>query len=288
MNDQNKTNPPTGGAIPVKPEPPAGGSIPTPQNPPPVVTEVADIPPPPIAETPQSANNATNAPTGGPADSTPPAGGPPVMVTSGGKPKNKGGKKKIIATILGLLLLVGSVGVGVALVQRNQDIRENATNNCGPDVCEPNLLQVGCETDGTKDEKLCIPSAQCRQSTCNGQEYFCVPSNGGFAWSRDDEGLCTAGTAQCLEVKVFDTEFNQLDTAGLAALNPGDSVVFTIAGTTTSGSIIGARFTINGTTRPVVTQKRPGTEEFMETVVLPEGTSLTVGAELQHSTAGFF
>lgn len=43
-------------------------------------------------------------------------------------PKKKFGGKRIIATILGMLLLVAGVGGGVYLTQQNQDIREKADN----------------------------------------------------------------------------------------------------------------------------------------------------------------
>src|SRR5688500_11443715 len=49
------------------------------------------------------------------------------------EPKKKygGGKGKIIATILGLILLVGGVGTGVYLSQQNQNPEERAAGLCG-------------------------------------------------------------------------------------------------------------------------------------------------------------
>lgn len=96
-------------------------------------------------------------------------------------------------------------------------------------------------------------------------------------------------TAQCLNIQAFDSEFNLLTSSDLSALTPGDSIIFTVAGTATSGTFTGARFTINGTVRPVVTQKRPGTEEFMDTYTIPEGvTSFSIQAQIRHSSLGFF
>ncbi|HKB88182.1 MAG TPA: hypothetical protein VKC53_00890 [Patescibacteria group bacterium] len=53
----------------------------------------------------------------------------PPMVTS--SPKKKFGSGKIIATILGLLLLVGGVGTGVYLTQQNQNPNSKAYLTCG-------------------------------------------------------------------------------------------------------------------------------------------------------------
>ncbi len=52
---------------------------------------------------------------------------PPVVTSSTPNKKYAGGK--VIATILGLFLLVGGVGAGVYLTSQNQDIREKAFTN---------------------------------------------------------------------------------------------------------------------------------------------------------------
>jgi uncharacterized protein HemX len=49
------------------------------------------------------------------------------MVT--GAPKKKFGTGKIIATILGLFLLIGGIGGGVLLTQQNQNVSEKAAFN---------------------------------------------------------------------------------------------------------------------------------------------------------------
>jgi len=91
-------------------------------------------------------------------------------------------------------------------------------------------------------------------------------------------------SAQCLNIQAFDTDWNKLSSADLSNLKPGDTVRFTVAGTTTSGTIDKARFTINGVQRLEVTQKRPGTQEFYDEYTLPEGiTSFSINAQLHHS-----
>lgn len=89
-------------------------------------------------------------------DQTPPIAGsaapnddlimPAIVTTTTQKKKFAGGK--IIATILGLFLLVGGIGAGVYLVGQNQDIREKA-GSCEAHPCGPGFR---CDGDGG-----CIP-----------------------------------------------------------------------------------------------------------------------------------
>ncbi|MDO8341521.1 MAG: hypothetical protein Q7T59_06125 [Candidatus Woesebacteria bacterium] len=72
----------------------------------------------------------------------------PPIVTSKNKKKFAGGK--IIATILGLFLLIGGVGAGVFLVKQNQNINEKASLACGVEGNCLNLNQTCCE--GLKTE----------------------------------------------------------------------------------------------------------------------------------------
>lgn len=83
----------------------------------------------------------------------------PVITTST-TPKKKFAGGKVIATILGLFLLIGGVGAGVMLVGQNQDIRERAScmSRCTaePDECEAICdMQDGADSvedyDGTRD-----------------------------------------------------------------------------------------------------------------------------------------
>jgi len=381
-------------------------------TPPPSAPEITDVPPPPvtpIVPTEQKSDAAEPFVEAAPGGVTPSGAAndstiPPVITTSGGKPKGRfggrmGKKGKIVATILGLLFLVGSVGAGVLLVQRNQDISEKAgvTTNitdkvtisqnqidiclgaigkctdlstCGVMVshfkCDSNNLPGGCQQNGII-KTFAAPAGSTwgfsTGQTCGTQQidYGCRDENGtygslgflsyigstscggGAICSDDSDSACvnkdprdscgnnkeckkdgsntgndgkpickcrnipttpptespTASptatpttppiTAQCLEVKAFDTEFNQLTLTDLALLSPRATVIFTVAGTATSGTFIGARFTINGVVRPVVTELRPGTEEFMDTYVIPEDTtSFSIKGEVQHSELGFF
>ncbi|MEK7168745.1 MAG: hypothetical protein AAB778_01920 [Patescibacteria group bacterium] len=90
---------------------------------------------------------------------------PPIITSPSPKKKFAGGK--VIATILGLFLLVGGVGAGVMLTQQNQDIREKACdpgvpyNECYDGVAtlpeKPNLAPGETEQCGMRDgEEICV------------------------------------------------------------------------------------------------------------------------------------
>ena len=92
-------------------------------------------------------------------------------------------------------------------------------------------------------------------------------------------------SASCQDIKIFDEEWNPISADGLKALSPGDVIRITVVGLATSGSFDMARFTINGTLRPEVTQKRPGTEEFFDEYTIPVGVStFNIKAEIHHSS----
>jgi len=137
----------------------------------------------------------------------PPAGVPeasdlPPIISP---PAKKFRGKKMVATILGVLLLVGSLGAGIILVKQQQDIREKAegiteTINCitnpGDKGCCPqaeacpyqkdkNLLR-NChppEGDGTPQDSLCNEAGR-REQCGPGRPWFCCPKANG-EWTKD-------------------------------------------------------------------------------------------------------
>lgn len=169
MPDEDKT---TNTNQPVTEEVPTVGPTTTPAPPvpdtsgqtidapaPPPMQDGAFPPPPPIVE--EKKPEETSAPasetkTDESSQTIPDI--PPVISTSdtGGK---KRVSKKMIATILGVLVLVGGIGAGVILVQNQQDIREKAAyvnggggggNACtsagGACYSSPNCRRVGKST----------------------------------------------------------------------------------------------------------------------------------------------
>jgi len=122
----------------------------------------------------------------------------PPVVTTGEKPKGKVGKK-VIATILGILFLVGGVSAGVILVQQQQEIREKAScvsdGNCigpGEVCCNDSKFDSSCYVTETRCESKpapeptatptpWTPSPQCKtdgncigpgEDCCSGNDYF--------------------------------------------------------------------------------------------------------------------
>lgn len=68
---------------------------------------------------------------------------PPIITTSSPKKKFAGGK--IIATILGLFLLVGGVGAGIILVGQNQNVNEKASEGDSCDSTDPVACGIGTD-----------------------------------------------------------------------------------------------------------------------------------------------
>jgi hypothetical protein len=126
------------------------------------------------------------------------------------------------------------------------------------------------------------------------------PSEGGKYLSKTYDQDCSGGgelNAQCLAIKVYDTDWNQLNATELSALSAGAVVRFTISGSASSGTIDKARFTVTAKIGEVnestpsgdVTNKKPGTEEFYYEYAIPAGaTSIKVTGQVHHATLGWF
>ena len=134
--------------------------------PPPPMEDGAFSPPPPIVEETKpeevSAPSQTSE-TNGNTQEIPDI--PPVITTSGTGGKKPVGKK-MIATILGVLVLVGGLGAGVILVQNQQDIREKAYI---PEevVVPPQCVKEGNDCDSIKrccSGLVCTSSGICLKS----------------------------------------------------------------------------------------------------------------------------
>lgn len=182
----------------------------------------------------------------------------PVVTTtiSMSSPKKKYAGGKIIATILGLFLLVGGVGAGVYLTGQNQNIEEKAAACCTIGNCEccgsPRKRQDCRDTNGngTNDNSAsrCEILFFCRNTSCPGE------------WNSDCAGedvITTSDTASCQNVKAYDSTWNLLTDANLAALDANTIVNFCVTGTATGGVFTKAMFTINGVLQSETTKIRP-------------------------------
>jgi hypothetical protein len=92
-------------------------------------------------------------------------------------------------------------------------------------------------------------------------------------------------TAMCVNIKAYDEEWNRLTIEDLPALQPGDTVRFSAAGDTSSGTFDKARFSVNAVSLGETSEIRPGTDEFYTEYIIPETIdSFSVEAQLHHST----
>ena len=346
---------------------------------PPTFPDTPDIPPMPVTDTPQ-----TPTPPPTPSDDVPDI---PPMIIDSSSPKKKSGR--IIATILGILLLVGAIGAGVVLVGQKQDIREKATGQCpvingcvadheesecndSGEMCTVYIGEPGYESNSTVCSVAgtqcgtsgyycmifgschacikyttcywkatnCVADVSCGTPTytptpeptpthtatptptptptyggcgapCNDFDH-CIPSlncPGGPGGGRCVNGSCpeetdcvcgsptptprvtptpTPGSAMCMAVKAYDTNWNLLTGAQLSALSAGSVIRFTISGIP-ADQIDKARFTINGVLGPETINKKPGTNEYYVEYTIPAGVySFTITAQIHHLTLGWF
>lgn len=268
----------------------------------------------------------------------------PVITTEDPKGGDKGKNKRVVATILGIILLLAAVGAGVFLVGQQQEIREQAKAKGCIDYsffytgglsdigsfCEgnnvtrsdkPNLvansLHISCSDtinpDGTAEKSDLAGHLVASffitkydedrnvKKTCGEQTTptpIPTPTDGPTPTANPSPTLSPTPTltptppaigAACLDVKAYDTGWNQLSSGDLASLKPGDIIRFAVGGTTTSGGFDKARFTINGTLRTEVTAQKPGSDEFYDEYTVPAGiTNFTVNAEIHHTSLDWF
>lgn len=229
---------------------------------------------------------------------TPPSSGPRLS-------------KKVIATIFGVLLMVGAITTGVFLSREQQLLPVSAW-----DCSKYNFLVA-------QDGKVTVQNASTRSEPAQKAEVFInstlvktldvpnlspgssatlgtvtVPS-GAFSWRVKGSADCedsgnystptTSITATCLGVVAYDTNWNVIASSDLSKLKTGDKVRFAVSGNTTGGSFDKARFTVNGTLRSEVTAKKPGTEEYYDEYTIPTGVSnFSIKGEIHHSQLGWF
>lgn len=96
-------------------------------------------------------------------------------------------------------------------------------------------------------------------------------------------------TIQCLNIKAFSIEWNELSAIQLSQLKTNDQVNFCVNGTTTSGVFDKAKLTINGVVQDETTTRRPVSDDFCQLYTIPVATtSFNVSAQIHHSIAGWF
>jgi hypothetical protein len=146
-------------------------SVPTP---PPAITEETSSPFKPVVEEQTSMPEETP-PIIQDGSSAPSFDIPPV-ITPPEKPKAKLGGK-VIATILGILLLVGGIGTGLYLVGQQQDLNKRAVDHCAGVTCDHGYY---CNDIGTTYQCVHIGTGELQGGTTggtNGSSYCNVKYN---------------------------------------------------------------------------------------------------------------
>lgn len=164
----------------------------------------------------------------------------PTVISTDNKPKKKFGGK-IIATILGVLLLVLGIGAGVVLLRQQQEIRTKAGACCGPSdymsctspyVCT-NTGVSGCDggmecilTGGSNFECTtnanCLSGFECADNKCQpiGRCTRNEDCNSGFTcvnWDCVETSTCPSGT-----LKEHAGDFGH---CGWPVCGPGDETI---------------------------------------------------------------
>jgi len=99
----------------------------------------------------------------------------------------------------------------------------------------------------------------------------------------------------CVDIKIYDTNWNQIQTSELSQLKPGDIIKLAAVGNSSDDGITQARFIFNGNTRAPVTNKVPNKpDEFYDEITIPEfeegqeSLEIAVSAQLYHPETGWF
>lgn len=232
-----------------------------------------------------------------------------TVVTTGSSSSGNGGRRRVIMIGIALLLMVVGIVSGTMLLSRDQfdtalgwdcELYKFNVDEAGS-VSVQNGSQrdlpaqvASVYIDNVLVKDFDVPALDSGMGESLGTVP--VPESGQFGWrvkgNKDCEhtgGVVGKASAQCVAIKAFDEEWNLLTAEQLSLLEEGDVVRFSVAGSTTDGSILAARFTINGELRQAVTQVRPGTEEFYDEYEIPEDTTdFSIDVELNHSKVGWF
>lgn len=189
----------------------------------------------------------------------------------------------------------GSCSASDGLCAVNQQVINGGANSggrslpCGTKTtyyCGKNVdLSGGKSCDTSTGGTTSKPSGFCgvvqEDTACGGFKTTVIPCD------TNGTGGSTP-TAQCQNVKAYDTNWAPLTATQLSHLKAGDKVRFSVAGSATSGNFTKARFTINGALRPEVTAKKTGTNEFYDEYTLLAGDkNVTVVGEIYHETLGW-
>ena len=219
-------------------------------------------------------------------------------------PKKKFAGGKVIATILGLFLLVGGVGAGVFLTGQNQNISEKAaTNNwrapCTVNGCSASnyptdwvnhyrCLDIKPSGEGCSDIEVATKVSSASFEFNCGTEQIDHSGNVGFTTIRHDQPC--ESSISCINAIVLYSEQGTMIT-DLSTLKAGQKVFITIPiayGANNTLNFTKARFTVNGVLRPEVThhKKFQVADVFYDEYTVTSGTT-NILAEVYYAGAWY-
>lgn len=267
----------------------------------PVHTDLPPLPPDFQKVVPESSNlppvdQTVSQPTNG-NGSAAPSDLPPMVAA----PKKKFGGKKIIATILGIFLLVGGVGAGVILTQQQQlfqqkaagtgyNLEEECEGGCPPGKeCKYDGSSMRCvNVSPTNPPNSCATQACPSHCWCD-SSYMChcpgTPTDQpGPNGPTDQPGP----TASCKNIKAYNSAWTLLIPTELSVLTSGTVINLCVTGTASSGLFDKAKLTINGNVQPETTTTRPSSTDFCQSYTIPEGVAtFNVSAQIHHTSLGW-
>jgi|GEM_PF-6176819 len=232
------------------------------------------IPPTPVPDGPKS-----EMPLNPLVSDLPPVITPPPLHKEGGT-KTQG--KKIVATIFGILILVGGVGAGVFLTKQNQDIRERADIQ---EVCSQES-SGGCAnlpwgTSCGSGSLTCHPQNPAQVGSDQRQICQCTQQTTGSNIILSCDGIKTY-----LATNVSDaTSWQEITGSDYSKLRPGQDIYITVTGGVTENevdkaTIDKARFAVSFTadtsgnlTWSESTNKKPNSEEYYFKYTIPQDKS---------------
>lgn len=298
-NDPPPTNQPQSGLSNPKPASPGNQSgAPTPPNPS-VATTNQNIP--------MQAGGFQSYMGQAPTDET------EVNVPKGLSKRSAGGK--FVPTILGIILLVGAVGAGVYLAQQDTEVREKAqtiicveSENCiilenpadtGSYQVDGIIYSVFLTDDQVRTFDYTVTEDGCYQviieeDTVNwekiGPSEDCNEIVNIQLWMTELPGPSGPPVnSLCLNLKIYDSDWEQITQEELNNLMAGDVVRFAVSANTSEGAINQARFIVNGVPRNPVSNIRADTDEFVDEYIVPEGiANFDIEVQLNHSEFGWF
>lgn len=223
----------------------------------------------------------------------------PPLNSAGGNSKQN---KKVIAGVLGVVLLTIGAISGFLVIMRPVLFNSSAwdcgayafamtqdgvvTVSNGSAEGEP-LQRAEVYINNTLVETFDVPALAAGANATLGS--VTTPDNT-FTWQVKGVADCSNSgryeqnqvVYQCQQIKAFNLDGTELTASDLSQLDAGATIQLVAIGTGSATNYKAVRFTVNGALQPESTQKRVATGDFYDEYTLPASTnSFTITAQLQ-------